>query len=463
MAPRPSAPSSLPGESEPDARRGHLYRPQRLGMVAAEESAMKTRVVAKPIKLPLFDNEAPPQSDVARPRFNFVQYIRDYREFGSNTLELREGGIPYFVNEFWTSAQRAAHSIHEISYRACFKPQLPGFFIEHLTNPGEIVLDPFMGRGTTPIEAQLKGRRAFGNDINPLSLLLTRPRLRVPDVGRIQRILESIPWEKGEIERDDLLVFYHPSTLRRLCALRDWLIREAPLTDTNPDPAADWIRMVALSRLTGHSPGFFSVRTMPPNQAVSIDAQRKINEKNRQEPREKNIAQLILKKTKALLSDGFPKTKLDSLLLCGAANRLSQVRDGAVSLIVTSPPFLDVVQYADDNWLRCWFANIDIESIDIAMHRDEVMWQAMVKDVLREAARVLKDSGHVAFEVGEVRGGKLLLEKLVWSAAEGLPFERVCVIVNEQSFTKTSNCWGVSNNSKGTNSNRIVLLRRMPR
>ena len=47
-----------------------------------------------------------------------------------------------------------------------------------------------------------------------------------------------------------------------------------------------------------------------------------------------------------------------------------------------------------------------------------------------------------------------------WRAAEGLPFERLFVLVNEQSFTKTSHCWGVANNGKGTNSNRIVLLRR---
>jgi hypothetical protein len=41
--------------------------------------------------------------------------------------------IPCFVNEFWTSRQRQANSLHEISYRACFKPQLPRFFIELLT------------------------------------------------------------------------------------------------------------------------------------------------------------------------------------------------------------------------------------------------------------------------------------------------------------------------------------------
>jgi hypothetical protein len=85
----------------------------------------------------------------------------------------------------------------------------------------------------------------------------------------------------------------------------------------------------------------------------------------------------------------------------------------------------------------------------------------MVREVLTEQARILRPGGHVAFEVGEVRGGKLLLERLVWAATEGLPFERLGVMVNQQEFTKTANCWGVSNGSKGTNTNRIVLLRRI--
>ena len=50
--------------------------------------------------------------------------------------------VPLLVNEFWTSRQRAAHSLHEVSYRACFKPQLPRFFIERLTEPGQTVYDP---------------------------------------------------------------------------------------------------------------------------------------------------------------------------------------------------------------------------------------------------------------------------------------------------------------------------------
>ena len=42
-------------------------------------------------------------------------------------------------------------------------------------------------------------------------------------------------------------------------------------------------------------------------------------------------------------------------------------------------------------------------------------------------------------------------------AIEGLPFDLLGVMVNQQNFTKTANCWGVGNNRGGTNSNRIVL------
>ena len=95
---------------------------------------------------------------------------------------LRSGGadIPVYRGEFWTAKQRQATPIHEVSYRACFKPQLPAYFISRLTAPGDAVYDPFSGRGTTAIEAALHGRRIVANDINPLSAIFTRPRLAPP-------------------------------------------------------------------------------------------------------------------------------------------------------------------------------------------------------------------------------------------------------------------------------------------
>ncbi|MDE2005327.1 MAG: site-specific DNA-methyltransferase [Rhodospirillales bacterium] len=399
-----------------------------------------------------------PDSLPPPPSVPILDDLRRFDAFGRATECAVEAGIPYYVNEFWTAGQRRAHAIHEISYRACFKPQLPRFFIARLTAPGEAVHDPFMGRGTTPIEAALLGRRPLGNDINPLAVLLARPRLAPPPPAAVAARLHEIPWDGAAPDRDDLLVFYHPATLARLAALRAYLLARCPPDNPAPDPVDDWIRMVALNRLSGHSPGFFSVRTMPPNQAVSVAAQRRMNARAGAVPPERDVAGLILRKSRALLADGAPDAR--GALFVGPAEATAAIADATVALTVTSPPFLDVVHYAGDNWLRLWFAGIDPATVPIALHRSEAAWHGMVRAVLAEQARILRPGGHVAFEVGEVRGGRVLLERLVWAAAEGLPFDRLGVMVNRQDFTKTAHCWGVANMRAGTNSNRIVLLRR---
>ncbi len=410
--------------------------------------------------LPLFERVSAVQESVSdRAGQPFVDQVLGFSQFGQPSVEVREGPIRYLINEFWTSGQRKSHSIHEVSYRACFKAQLPEFFIRRLTKPGDAVYDPFMGRGTTAVQAALMGRQPIGNDINPLSVLLTRPRLAAPAPRDVARKLEQISWDAGQIDDTELLAFYSPRTLRHICALRTWLFERAPLDET-PDAVDDWIRMVAINRLTGHSPGFFSVYTLPPNQAVSPQSQRKINERRGQTPPDRDVKKLILKKTASLLSDGPMAPHPPSLLTTGEAQSTPKIDSGTVRLVVTSPPFLDIVQYAEDNWLRSWFAGIDVTTVAIAHHRTEAGWQKMVRDTLTELARVVGSRGHVAFEVGEVRNGKVLLERLVWDAAEGLPFDRLFVMVNQQEFTKTANCWGVKNNAKGTNTNRIVILRR---
>ena len=85
--------------------------------------------------------EGPPGWETASNKPLLEQLI-GFREFGTETrltqteAELFGGGkltVPTCINEYWTSRQRAASSLHEISYRACFKPQLPRFFIQRLT------------------------------------------------------------------------------------------------------------------------------------------------------------------------------------------------------------------------------------------------------------------------------------------------------------------------------------------
>jgi DNA methylase len=389
----------------------------------------------------------------------FPDLLRQFTFNGAPTLETEEAGVRYFVNEYWTSGQRRGHNLHEISYRACFKPQLPEFFIERLTQPGDTVYDPFSGRGTTPLQAALMGCRPAGNDINPLSEMLVRPRLEPVSPHAVAKRLQSIPNRDDDDAGDELTVFYHPDTLRRIQSLRTWLIERK--TAGELDQVDRWIRMVALNRLTGHSPGFFSVYTLPPNQAASLTAQRKINEKRGQTPPRRDVDAIILKKSRGLLADGSPRSHPPAVFTTGPADRTPSLTDHSVDLVVTSPPFLDIVNYEGDNWLRCWFAGIDPRDVKIDRHRDVADWEAFVRRVFVELARLTRQGSLVAFEVGEVRGGKILLERHVIAAISGLPFDVPGVMVNRQSFTKTANCWGVNNNSAGTNSNRIVLARRL--
>jgi len=373
--------------------------------------------------------------------------------------------VPTFVNEFWTARQRQANRLHEISYRACFKPQLPRFFIERLTQPGDVVYDPFMGRGTTPVEAALLGRVPIGCDVNPLSVVLTRPRLQPPELDAVAARLKKIDFASADEFPEDLLAFYHSETLKEICALKKYLLARRAIGELHP--MDEWISLVALNRLTGHSNGFFSVYTLPPNQAVSVKSQRKINEKRNQVPPHRNVSAIILKKSRVLLSecDRSVRERLAqvapcAMLLTKAADSTPEIPSNSVHLVATSPPFLNVVQYATDNWLRCWFLGIDPKAVDLTVPRKLQDWQVAMTGVFRELHRVLKPGGHVAFEVGEVHDGKTKLEETVIPCGLTVGLEPVLVLINDQKFTKTANCWGVDNNFKGTNTNRIVLLRK---
>lgn len=386
------------------------------------------------------------------------------RRTSVTTYHCAESGarLPVFVNEFWTSDQRAAHSLHEISYRACFKPQLPAFFIDRLSQPGDTVFDPFTGRGTTLLEAALRDRRPSGCDVNPLSRALILPRLTPPSLPDVRDRLGQIDLDwAGELP-EDLLTFYHPRTLRAICAVRAYLLeREA---SGSLDRVDEWIRMVTLNRLTGHSPGFLSVYTLPPNQAVSVKAQQKINATRSQSPPERDFRALILRKSASLLADVDEPTARRLHAAHGDVRyHVGSCTDEfwppqSVQLVVTSPPFLDVVDYASDNWLRCWFCGISSEAVQIALHATLPEWKRFIEQVFLRLHRLLRPGGFVAFEVGEVRHGRVRLEEAVVPCGVAAGLTPVAIVVNAQVFTKTANIWGVRNNAKGTNSNRIVVF-----
>jgi len=381
-----------------------------------------------------------------------------------DALPIADRCIPRLTGEFWTARQRQACPLHEISYRACFKPQLPRYFIERLTQPGDVVYDPFSGRGTTAIEAALLGRRVIANDINPLSAILTAPRFHVPARQAVAERLTRIPSAERQAQMD-LSMFFHPDTEREIIGLRDYLIARRRAGEE--DEVDAWIRMVATNRLTGHSSGFFSVYTLPPNQAASPEGQQRINARLGQRPTYRDTRAIILRKT-ASLTRSLTEAQRANLRLAGQsallltcdARCVRAIPDASVQLTVTSPPFLDVVQYAADNWLRCWFNDIDASAVaqQMILARSPEAWKAEMQAVFDELYRVTRPGGWVAFEVGEVRSGQVCLDEHVAPLGESAGFACITVLVNRQHFTKTANIWGIRNNARGTNTNRIVVF-----
>src|SRR5919197_4823145 len=73
-----------------------------------------------------------------------------------------------------TQTSYLTHDYHR--YPAKFIPQLAERLIKENSYPGDLVCDPFMGSGTTLLEAIINSRRAYGSDINPVSVLISEAK-----------------------------------------------------------------------------------------------------------------------------------------------------------------------------------------------------------------------------------------------------------------------------------------------
>jgi DNA modification methylase len=376
-----------------------------------------------------------------------------------NYVKVQEG-------EFWTSKQRQGHSLHHsISYRACFKPELPSFFMnQYLPKKGSVVMDPFGGRGTTALQANLEGHYAVHNDISPLSLYIAKARQRIPKFESIEKKLSK--WDlnqsiQSDPREEELLAFYHPNTLKQILNLRKYI-------QNDQSPESNWIGLTALSRLHGHSPGFFSVYSFP-QFSISPDSQRKNNQKRSIFPEFRDLKPRILKKSKKDLSDQVPEFfhqySKQNIYLQGSSENIKHIESQTVDLIITSPPFLDKVDYEGDNWLKNWFLNFPIHSEENgpSVFSSTLDYRKFIKNSIQECSRVLKPGGRMVVEVGDVwfRGGQINLDEWIVEEATGTSLFWEKSLIQTQKFTKLSNCWNVTNNEKGTNSNRCVVFKKL--
>lgn len=81
-------------------------------------------------------------------------------------------------------AKSCAHdecTLHQLSpYIGKIKSSIAGELVKTYSKPGDLVVDPFAGAGTIPLESALQGRRAFGADISPYAKILSLAKLFPP-------------------------------------------------------------------------------------------------------------------------------------------------------------------------------------------------------------------------------------------------------------------------------------------
>ncbi len=254
--------------------------------------------------------------------------------------------------------------LHSICpYFAMFPERFVREKVERFSGRRDWVFDPFSGRGTTILESRLAGRRAAASDINPVAYCLSRAKAEVPTLDAVTRRLDML---ESAYQRQMCVVershgneelpaffrraFYH-STLRELMFLRQALAWRTDSVDC-------FVAVLVLGSLHGEmdrSPSYFS-NQMPRTIALKPDYSLRYWGERRLFPRKRKVFD-ILRGRAALRLAGVPPIE-DGLVRLSDARRSACAFPeitGQVSLVVSSPPYLDVTNCEEDQWLRLWF------------------------------------------------------------------------------------------------------------
>lgn len=173
--------------------------------------------------------------------------------------------------------ERATHYLH--TYPAKLLPQIAHFFLaaDGWLGADEIVLDPFAGAGTVPLEASLSGRTSFYADVNPLSRLITSAKVNPVDVAATEELLHTIRRRFTKIRKADIPwvvnidLWYSKITARTLARLRRAII------ESNCGAAEDfvWATFSATARKCSMADPRFAVPVRLKERSERLDAAEK--------------------------------------------------------------------------------------------------------------------------------------------------------------------------------------------
>jgi DNA modification methylase len=373
---------------------------------------------------------------------------KDYREYKGKRVRVDEG-------VFWTQKQRQGHSLHYIvPYQACFAPQIPQFFIRKFSKPGKVVLDPFAGRGTTIFEANQLGRVGVGLDVSPLAITLSKLKLHQVSFDNVKKRLEQIDLSEKILKGyENFKDIYHPQTYSEIMNFKRQL---------RNTPVDNFIKGIILGRLHGHSSSFFSIWTF---NVISLSKERIINQSKSRglKPTYRDTKESILKKAKTVLRDQIRIHPASKVYEQSILNMSEVIKPHSVDLIVTSPPFLDVINYIDDNWLRFWFLGYDREKLrKLLVQTSNILeYKEFIRSAMSQMNKALKPNKYCIIEVGDVKSGKINLDEIIVELAEETGFSVERVLINYITAPKISRAFSRKKPGEGTKTNRCVIMRKL--
>jgi DNA modification methylase len=246
-------------------------------------------------------------------------------------------------------------------YFAMFPEEFVRKYLDAYTKPGDAVFDPFSGRGTTILQSLLMNRRAAAADINPVAYCVSSAKADPPRLDSVLREISSLEMRYKrmspsmiEFQRRNLppffrRAFFH-STLRELLYLRQIL-------EWRTNSVHRFIAALALGTLHGEmgKPMVYFSNQMPRTISTKPEYSLKYWRRHDMWPRKVDVFETLRNRARYRLAGELPKMRgwvamVDARQCAGAFPKLK----GAVRAVITSPPYCNVTNAEEDQWLRLW-------------------------------------------------------------------------------------------------------------
>lgn len=291
-----------------------------------------------------------------------------------------------------------------------FPEQFPEHWIEKLTRRGDVVLDPFCGRGTTPFTSLLLGRRALASDINDVAFCITAAKVAAPTQKTLFSRIRKL--EQHYVARQWLAVADRQSEFFRHCYSRSTLAQLLYLRDCLKWRKFRSDRMIAalvLGSLHGeviHSQAYLSnqmPRTIATKPAYSV---RWWKNHDYSAP-ERDVFELLVNRVDFRYHTPPPDDG-DSWVFHNDIRdlpRQTKLPTLPIRCAITSPPYFDVTNFEEDQWLRLWFLGGPPYPTCNRLTKDnrtsfEQRYWEFISDMWRSLGALISRTGHVVIRIG---------------------------------------------------------------